>query len=159
MAEENIPNIPKDIFDDMYKHAEETYPGECCGFLLGEKGRNEINAIRRLKNVYDEYHVREPESYPRTSKTAYLIEPIEILKIQKESRSLNSELKVIYHSHVDVGAYFSEEDKRVATIEGEPLFPGVFYIVISARNSRSDGAALFVWDESKRDFILCKSLN
>ncbi len=158
MVEQSVPGIPKEILDEMYKHAEGTYPGECCGFLLGEKGKNEINAIRPLKNVYDEYHAKDPKSYPRTSKTAYLIEPIEILKLQKESRSLNSELKVIYHSHIDVGAYFSEEDKRVATIDGEPLFPGVFYIVISNRNGRSDGAALFVWDESKRDFILSKSL-
>ena len=149
--------ISQEILQAMYKHAQETYPSECCGFLLGEKGGDNIGTIRRLNNMYDEYHARDPQTYARTSKTAYLIEPIEILKVQREMRSGTAELKAIYHSHVDVGAYFSDEDKRVATIEGLPAFPGVAYVVISARNGRSDGAALFAWDSEKRDFTLAQA--
>ena len=149
--------ISQEILQAMYKHAEETYPSECCGFLLGEKGEDSICTIRRLKNMYDEYHVRDPQTYARTSKTAYLIEPIEILKVQREVRSGSVALKAIYHSHVDVGAYFSDEDKRVAAIDDQPAFPGVAYVVISVRNGRSDCAALFVWDCEKRDFTLAQA--
>ena len=147
----------QEILQVMYKHAEETFPSECCGFLMGEKGKDNVNSVRRLKNMYDEHHARDPQTYPRTSRTAYSIEPIEILKIQREARSGTAELKAIYHSHVDVGAYFSDEDKRVATIDGQPAFPGVAYVVISARNGRSDGAALFAWDSEKCDFTLARA--
>ncbi|MBI4431105.1 MAG: M67 family metallopeptidase [Candidatus Omnitrophica bacterium] len=157
MFEQVLPEIPKEILADLYKHAEETYPGECCGFLLGEKLKAAVETVRRLKNVYDEFRAKDPETYPRTNRTAYLIEPVEILKVQRETRNSGIELKVIYHSHIDVGAYFSDEDKRAAIMDGQPAFPGVAYLVISCRNGRSDNAALFAWDEAKSDFILRQS--
>ena len=59
-------------------------------------------------------------------------------------RSLDGErpVQVIYHSHVDVGAYFSEEDSRAATRDGEPIFP-VDYLVIDCAADGVRGAKLF----------------
>jgi proteasome lid subunit RPN8/RPN11 len=60
--------------------------------------------------------------------------------------------QVIYHNHVDTGAYFSAEDKRMATWDGEPVYPGVGYIVISVHGSEPREANLFTWNEEARDF-------
>ena len=49
---------------------------------------------------------------------------------------------MIYHSHCDVGAYFSDEDKRAATPFGEPLYP-VDYLVIDCARAGVRGARLF----------------
>jgi proteasome lid subunit RPN8/RPN11 len=38
---------------------------------------------------------------------------------------------VIYHSHVDAGAYFSETDRRQALVGGEPAYPNAVYVVTS----------------------------
>lgn len=157
MSQPILAAIGDEILEEMYLHAEDTYPSECCGVLLGQKGINEIHALRRCKNVYDLYHEEDPFHYPRTSKTAYLIDPKELLAIQKETRTGKTEMKAIYHSHVEVGAYFSDEDKRVATFENAPLFPGVAYIVVSCRKGRSDGAALFSWDDTELNFVLRKT--
>lgn len=153
MDKEPLPVFSQALLDQLYRHAEETYPEECCGMLLGSKLASGLGAVRKCKNVYDIYHQEDPEQFPRTSKTAYLIDPAELLQIQKELRVQEKEIKVIYHSHVDVGAYFSEEDKRVATFDGEPVFPGVAYLVISCARGHSEGAALFMWDEKRRDFV------
>ena len=42
---------------------------------------------------------------------------------------------VIYHSHPDVGAYFSDEDQDKALFLGEPIFP-VSYLVVDVRQAR-----------------------
>ena len=82
---------------------------------------------------------------------------------------------MIYHSHINVGAYFSEEDKKQATYDGNLLYPGVNYLVIdvtkdsadsgaarSAANAVPDpvrvggevrGAKLFGWNSEKKDFL------
>jgi len=144
--------LPRETMTELYAHAEKTYPNECCGILLGDKHGRQCTKMRPCTNVYDEYHAREPERYPRTSKTAYLIDPRELLALQKEMRASGDEMKVIYHSHVDVDAYFSEEDKRISTSGDQPVFPDVAYLVISCRKGHADGGALFVWDEQRKDF-------
>src|SRR3989338_8985881 len=119
MKDQTLPKITTDVLEAMYRHAEEAYPRECCGLLAGPKQGGGITEVRRAENVYDAYHDQDPKQYPRTSRTAYLIDPRRLLAVEKESRQSDIRLKVIYHSHVDVGAYFSEEDKRAATFEGE----------------------------------------
>ena len=59
----------------------------------------------------------------------------------------------IVHSHPDVGAYFSSEDRDMALGGGEePLWPGVRYLVVSVRGGQVEGARLYAWDNSRHDF-------
>ena len=66
-------------------------------------------------------------------------------------------MRVIYHSHVDAGAYFSEEDERIALSEGGPAYPGVSYLVVSVTGGKVGEASLFAWDERKRAFLKVES--
>jgi proteasome lid subunit RPN8/RPN11 len=105
-----------------------------------------------VKNVYDEMHAKYPETYSRTAKTAYLIDPKEQRRIFDDVEKNDQEVKGIYHSHTDHDAYFSEEDRLVAAPWGEPMYPGVSYIVVSIWSKKLKAINEFFWDEGKKNF-------
>lgn len=144
--------ITEEFLKKMYAHAEETYPDECCGMLMRSADNKTWIRLRPCKNVQNEYHDRDPETYTRTAQTAYLIDAKEILQIQKENRERNEQIGMIYHSHVDTGSYFSEEDVRVATFEGEPAYPGVLYLVMSVLKGKVNDHSIYEWNESEKEF-------
>ena len=63
------------------------------------------------------------------------------------------DVSVIYHSHVDAGAYFSETDRRQALVGGQPAYPAAVYVVTSVMGGRVDAIAAFRWDAGRRDFV------
>ncbi len=155
MGEEmKIQSIPKEMLDKINHQAEAEYPKECCGMICGPLERKEIfSRVRPCENAQDRYHALDPENFPRTSKTAYFMDPAELLKIQRELRERKEEIRVIYHSHIDAGAYFSEEDTRIAMAEGEPAYPGVDYLVVSVMQGKVQDRNMFHWDRQLRKFI------
>lgn len=142
-----------EIIDRVVKHAVENYPNEACGFLIGEKGQDSVTEFIPVKNVYDEMHAKYPETYPRTAKTAYLIDPRKQQGIFDDAGKNRQEVKGIFHSHTDHDAYFSEEDRQVAAPWGEPMFPNVSYIVVSIWNGKLKEINEFYWDNEKREFF------
>ena len=101
------------IMDAIYRHALSEFPREACGIVIGKKGKLEsFEQIFPCRNLQNEMHAKDPEKFPRTAETAYFLDPNDLFRIQKIARNLNMEMKTIYHSHVNVGAYFSEEDKK-----------------------------------------------
>ena len=146
-------SIPPEFLEAIKRQAERDYPNETCGILTGPSSQAEvISGIFPCPNRQDEYHARDPESFPRTARTAYFIDPKDLLRIQRESRGKGEEMRVIYHSHTDAGAYFSEEDTRVALSEGGPAWPGVSYAVVSVIQGKAGEAALFQWEAGKKAF-------
>ncbi len=141
------------IIDAIYRHALSVYPSECCGIVIGKKGDPQsFEQTFPCSNLQDEMHTRDPQCFPRTSQTAYFLDPKELLKIQRIARNLTMEMRIIYHSHVDVGAYFSEEDKKRATYDGNPLYPGVMYLVVDVTKDKTRGAKCFGWSTEEKDF-------
>ena len=77
----------------------------------------------------------------------------QLLSVLQAAEEQGGALWAIVHSHPDVGAYFSREDRDMALGGGqEPLWPGVRYLVISARAAGVDGAKLFTWEAAAGDF-------
>jgi proteasome lid subunit RPN8/RPN11 len=65
-------------------------------------------------------------------------------------------VKVLYHSHLDAGAYFSSTDAEVAKMgQGEPPWD-IAYLVTSVRSGGVDDRKLFVWDPSHVTFAEAK---
>ena len=147
-------SIPSEYLEKIRTQAEKDYPNETCGILIGPKDQKErVTSIYPCRNVQDEYHAQDPANFPRAARTAYFIAPHDLFRIQKEAREKNCEMCVIYHSHVDAGAYFSEEDQRIALSEGRPAYPGVAYLVVSVRQGKAGEAALFHWEEGTSRFV------
>lgn len=128
-------SLPAPVLELIYRQARDEYPGECCGYLFGRADDTEVAAC---KNRQDQLHALDPEAHPRTSANAYNIGGKELLTLV---RSFESErpATVIYHSHPDVGAYFSEEDTNAALSAGYP----VDYLVIDCQKDTVQGAVLF----------------
>lgn len=139
---------PKEILDAILAQARAAYPAECCGMLSGAEGRHgpEVVAIHEMENVYDRYHEVDPEAYPRTSRTAYLMEPRLQARLMESLEAGGTPVRCIYHSHADAGAYFSEEDERMALWDGKPLAPGVEYLVVDVTRGEAVAAKSFAWD-------------
>lgn len=145
-----------EILDQIIAHAEKNYPDESCGILIGEKRQPSVTEFIPCQNSYDEMHRRDPQTYPRTARTAYLIDPREQQKIFSETEKNGLEIKAIVHSHTDHDAYFSEEDKTVAAPWGEPMYPGLSYLVLSVWNGKFKEANEYYWDDTQREFVLKK---
>jgi proteasome lid subunit RPN8/RPN11 len=129
--------------------AVEEYPFESCGVVLS---RGDDRRLLRCRNAQNELHARDPARYPRDARTAYYIDPKDLLRIgDLEHQGFG--VAVIYHSHVDAGAYFSETDRRQAVVGGEPAYPGAVYVVTSVVRGVVEAVAAFRWEATRRDFI------
>ena len=132
--------------------AEAEYPAECCGVVLTRDAAAPDRILMACRNIQDELHTKDPVRHPRDSRTAYFIDPKDLLTIgRREGQGYR--VATIYHSHVDTGAYFSATDRQNALIDGEPAYPDAVYVVLSVLGGRVADAAAFVWDASARDFV------
>jgi proteasome lid subunit RPN8/RPN11 len=135
--------------ETIQRQAMEEYPEESCGVILAREAERRL---LRCRNVQNELHARDPERNPRTARTAYHLDPQDLLRIGRlESEGFG--VAVIYHSHVDAGAYFSETDRRQALIGDDPAYPGTTYLVTAVIAGRVEATSAFRWDPARRDFL------
>ena len=141
--------LERAALDDILDHARATHPDECCGAVLSLGGRD---VVRRFTNIQGRLHADDPVANPRDARTAYSPEPRELLAALRDGEAPGARLKIFYHSHTKVGAYFSGEDRARALFDGEPAYPDVTYVVVS--DSREPGEArAFHWDDGTGDFV------
>jgi adenylyltransferase/sulfurtransferase len=124
--------------EQIYAHADRSYPEECCGFVFAD------GSVHLGNNIQNELHRKNPEMYSRSAANGYTFSVADTLMMNKAFRSDNP-VMVIYHSHPDVGAYFSDEDQDKALFMGEPIYP-VSYLVVDVRQGKTQGSKLFAWD-------------
>jgi proteasome lid subunit RPN8/RPN11 len=149
-------NIPDDMMEEIREHAEAAYPEECCGVVTASADApDELARVRRCKNSQDQFHKLDPHTFPRTNRNAYFMDPKDLLAIERECRERDERVRIIYHSHPDAGAYFSEEDRRCAVVDGAPLHPAVDYLVVSVRDGKAGESELFMWNSAAKCFARC----
>jgi len=136
-----IPEIPIEVLRTAYADAQRAYPEEACGLLIGPQGDPLCDEARPCENQQNRLHARDATSFPRDARTAYAL-GVADLRFLDASLSGVRPVKIIYHSHVEVGAYFSDEDRRAATFDDELIYP-VDYLVIDCAKSGVRGAKLF----------------
>jgi len=144
-----------EILKQISDHAKSDFPEECCGIILSD---GEQDFLRQCTNVQNQLHLEDPSTYPRDARTAYQIDPKELLEICKESEAKNRPIKAFYHSHPNHHAYFSEKDKADATVWDEPLYPDASYIVIPVCGDDSEAQILesmrvYTWDLNVGDYL------
>jgi glutamate-1-semialdehyde 2,1-aminomutase len=124
------------------------YPNECCGVILTRGAERRIVACR---NVQDQMHARDPVTFPRTARNAYYMDPIDALRLNRLVDE-GFDFAVIYHSHPNAGAYFSETDRAQALIRGEPAYPGAAYVVVSVIGREVKSVAAFRFNQASGAF-------
>ncbi len=144
------PQMTPEALQEIYAHARREYPKECCGIVFGPRASDLADKVKPCANVQDELHALDPGQHPRDARTAYNLAPADLFALHKSLRG-DTPAKVVYHSHVDVGAYFSDTDQAAARMDDEPAYP-VEYLVVDARADGARGAAQFAWDDEARKY-------
>lgn len=150
MSGESLPwisgdlEIEKSAMEEIERHAIESYPSESCGFVFGPVEEPALlDAIQREENEADKYHQLDPVTFPRTSNTYFKINELRAARTFEQGRTHGRPVKVIYHSHCDAGAYFSDEDAATFANEGQLMWPCA-YIVVSVMNGEVADKRLWV---------------
>ena len=143
-------HVRPQTWNTICRHAQETFPDECCGAILESVGGEEA---RRITNIQNALHAKDPQSYPRDATIAYFMDPKELLAVIREVDNGKATLKAFYHSHPNHDAYFSAEDRARALFGDEPSYPDTAHLVISIHQHEVRVIRAYVWDEKKRDFI------
>jgi proteasome lid subunit RPN8/RPN11 len=134
----------------MATHAAQAWPAECCGVVV-TGGRAAVRYVA-IPNIAGSAAAAPTSA--RSARDGYVMDPRALMAAIEEAEQAGGGLLTIVHSHPDVGAYFSAEDRRAALGGGdEPLWPGVSYAVLSCRAGRVDEARLYTWDPAGRDFV------
>jgi proteasome lid subunit RPN8/RPN11 len=145
------PQITDQALAELYVHARRDYPNECCGMVFGPKDMSVADRAVACANIQNQLHAEDPVKHARDARTAYNLGAADLFKLGKSLRG-DMPAKIVYHSHVDVGAYFSDTDQAAAQMDGEPSYP-VEYVVIDVRADGVGGAAQFAWDPGERRYL------
>ncbi len=136
--------IDESVMDEIEQHAVECYPSESCGFVFGSAEEPAVlDGIQREENEADKYHKLDPVTFPRTSNTYFKINELRAARTFEKGQSEGRPVKVIYHSHCDAGAYFSDEDAATFANDGQLMWPCA-YIVVSIMDGKVAERRLWV---------------
>lgn len=142
-----IPRVLAEIEAVLAK----AYPHEGCGIIVetptgDPKVLVSTNLTEHMRDV-------DPDYYTRGAEEGYVLDTRLIVQAERRDEAL----RVIFHSHPDVGAYFSEEDHRKAVVDWgdgpEPAYPGVDYLVTAVNRGVVAEHVLFRYDEAQRRFV------
>jgi proteasome lid subunit RPN8/RPN11 len=148
--------INNDILDEIFQHAIDKYPEECCGMV---SGKGDIQRVHFCANIQNKLHQEYPELNPRDAKTAYQIDRIEAERIFASLKKNQEDIIAFFHSHIEHDAYFSDIDVAAQTVFGEPEFPNALQIVISVKKRKISDMKCFKWDKASGDFITVVSFD
>jgi proteasome lid subunit RPN8/RPN11 len=114
----------------MVSHAEQIYPNECCGAMLGHiAGHSKlVTEAVPLKNSFEG---KQAERYE--------LHPDDLLAADKAARQRGLDLIGIFHSHPDCDAYFSDTDLKNSC-------PWYSFVVLSIKKGKFDHANSFLPD-------------
>jgi proteasome lid subunit RPN8/RPN11 len=148
--------ISRSLLDRVYAEARAAYARdeESCGLLVGKAEEPLVlDGILPLENRANKLHAKDPESYPRTGRMYFDINPLVFAREMREGEAAARPVKVLYHSHLDTGAYFSETDAATATMGGDEPAYDVAYLVTSIYGGEVRAHELFVWSLVDHAFV------
>ena len=148
--------IAKAIVDRVDEEARAAYgrDEEACRLLTGPATEPLlVDAIVPMKNRANDLHRLDPETYPRAGRMYFDLDPLKFERAVREGETNGQPVKVLYHSHLDVGAYFSETDAQAATAGGESPSYDLAYLVTSVKGGEVDARKFFVWDPATKKFV------
>lgn len=117
----------------MVRHAESTFPKECCGVMVGAEGV--VRSVVPLPNVYD-----------GPQEDFFVMDPRDLQRVDEEARRNGESVIGVFHSHPDCDAYFSKRDL-------EHSCPWFSYVVLSIKKGKFDHANSYRadYDQTRAD--------
>ncbi len=127
--------IPPPILRQMFDHAESAYPNECCGLIVGTMGQTRlVHAVRRCGNLNTE-----------RARDRYDLDPVDMLRVQREFENSPWDIIGVYHSHPD-------HPSRPSQTDTERAWPDYSYVIISVEKGTVKGVQSWLLNEAERRF-------
>jgi len=125
------------LADAIRRHAEQAYPDECCGALLGrdDEREREVAAALPVPNR------REGSA----ARSRFLITAAEYRALEREARVRALDIVGFYHSHPDHPPQPSDYDR-------EHALPWYSYLIVSVRAGRGEGMTSWVLRDDRSGF-------
>ncbi len=111
--------LHKALLSKIVEHAKQSFPKECCGFLIGV--RNET------KDVLEVVASRNLASTSRARR--YTVDSMEFVRIEKELEGSRREVLGFYHSHPDAPA-------KPSLYDLDHAWPVYSYLIISLSSGK-----------------------
>ena len=119
----------------IYAHTEASYPNECCGVMIGTMGEPKVVfEFRTCKNLNTE-----------RARDRYEMDPLDMLKAEREFENSPWDIIGIYHSHPD-------HPSRPSQTDTDRAWPNYSYVIISVQKGTVAGANSWVLNEGERKF-------
>lgn len=97
----SVLRLPRAVYHQIRVHAEQAYPHECCGAFLGQstpEGWQVHSAVPAVNGS------------TASARSHYEIAPLQLVKIERDSRLQGLSIAGFYHSHPDHPAQWSPTD-------------------------------------------------
>lgn len=128
---------------------------EACGYLEGPlDDALYCDEAVELQNLANKYHEVDPEGHPRTGHDYFKINGLKFERAIGTATEKKRAVKVFFHSHLDCGSYFSDEDAASMTMGGEarPTYQ-LAYLVTAVDKGSVTNHRLFIWEDTSRSFV------
>ena len=125
-------------------HGEETFPHECCGFILGTSEKDGKIAVE----LASADNAREEEAKHHR----FLISPENFMETEKRAREKSLDIIGFYHSHPNAEA-------RPSTYDRDHAWPWYSYLIVSVDSEGAQKTTSWVLNEDRSGFeeeiIIC----
>src|ERR1700746_1544445 len=130
--------IPASLMREIYDHMESAYPHECCVLMIGTSVGSEhvVHAFRKCRNLNTE------RAHDR-----YEMDPLCMLKTQREFENGPWDIIGIYHSHPDHPSRASQTDTDRALDAQAFVYS---FVIVSVQKGKAAGAQSWVLNETER---------
>jgi proteasome lid subunit RPN8/RPN11 len=126
--------VPASLMKKIYSHTEASYPNECCGLMIGTFADGAQPKIAR------EFRICKNLNTER-ARDRYDMDPLDMLKAQREFENTPLEIIGIYHSHPD-------HPSRPSQTDTDRAWPDYSYVIISVQKGSVRSAQSWVLNES-----------
>jgi proteasome lid subunit RPN8/RPN11 len=131
--------LPKKLVASIREHAQEGYPNEVCGFMIGTtKADDEERTVKRIRPA--------PNTFDGNKRTRFTIHPKELLMVEDELEGTPDKILGFYHSHPDYPAAPSLYDQ-------EHAWPWYSYVVVSVLAKKMQHLTSWRLTEDRSDFL------
>ena len=152
-VDEALPSvaIPGPVLHELFAHARDVSPEECCGLIVGDDRERYANVVR-CRNEMTRRHAEDPQTFPRTNRDGFWMNEGDYVRACEEAQARGARVTAVYHSHVGAGPYLSALDLEYAE---HPLFPfpDADQVVVAVLEDHVTGAGLFRRDPATQAFV------
>lgn len=132
--------LPKPLLEEMKSHARESYPDECCGFLLSSSPEREASEDRRIEEVE-----RARNEFNGERRRRFMIRPEELREVERRGERTGRAVVGFYHSHPD-------HPPRPSQFDLEHAWPWYTYLVLAVTARDFPGVGAFELDPDRPVF-------